>query len=447
MSRSAQVTSSLSAAARCALLCVVASSAALVFGGAALAAQTNHTIYAFGNQSGEFALPASPEDDGEFPKGTLNFVPTVGRIFGATAAGGNQTDCGTYFSILPDGTDYRVLFRFNGPDGCSPRHDAFFFDGDDRMLFGATQGHSNRGHIVYNDGQILRLDPAGGAPQVVHAFAGAPRDGSQQHSAFAAAPGTTLLFGQTAKGGSENTGLLYAVCPDGSCFYPLHDFVATEGDTPHGALLLVGNNFWGMTRGGGPGGGGSVFFFPLQFANGVPQPGPITVVHYFTGHVGDGYQPEHGTLTAVTQNGHVVLYGLTKLGGTGDGVILQVDVTTQRYNTFYQFHGTADGRNPYGSLRYDAASGYLYGTTSAGGKFGLGTVFRIRPSAFGAPGKIDTIYQFSGTGGDGAKPIDGVIFADGRLYGVTVYGGTSQASSDGSKHTGDGTIFSLPIPK
>ena len=87
MSGSAQVTSSLSAAARCALLCVVASSAALVFGGAALAAQTNHTIYAFGNQSGEFALPASPEDDGEFPKGTLNFVPTVGRIFGATAAG------------------------------------------------------------------------------------------------------------------------------------------------------------------------------------------------------------------------------------------------------------------------------------------------------------------------------------------------------------------------
>ncbi|MGR4065806.1 MAG: choice-of-anchor tandem repeat GloVer-containing protein [Vulcanimicrobiaceae bacterium] len=430
-----------------ALLIVAILGAVAAFGRGAFAAQSSHTIYAFGNPAGEFGLPASPQDDGEFPKGTLRFVPAVGRIFGTTAAGGNESDCGTYFSIQPDGGDYQVVFRFSGNDGCSPRHDAFFYDADDRSLFGATQGHSNTGHVAYNDGQVLRLDPTGGAPQLVHAFKGSPSDGAEQHSAFATVPGSTLLFGQTAKGGRENTGLLYAVCPDGSCFYPLHDFAATEGDTPHGGLRLVGTNFWGMTRRGGPGGGGSVFFFPLQFANGVPQPGPITVVHYFTGHVGDGFQPEHGTLTPVTQKGRVVLYGLTKLGGTGDGVILQVDVAAQRYSTFYQFHGNVDGRYPYGTLRYDAASGYLYGTTSSGGTFGLGTVFRVKPAGFGSTGKIEPLYQFSGTAGDGAKPIDTLIVVGGRLYGVTVYGGTSQPSSDGTKHTGDGTIFALPLPQ
>jgi len=131
MSRSAQVTSSLSAAARCALLCVVASSAALVFGGAALAAQTNHTIYAFGNQSGEFALPASPEDDGEFPK-HAQFRPDRRRIFGATAAGGNQTDCGTYFSILPDGTDLSASFSGLTDRTAARPSRRILFDGDDR---------------------------------------------------------------------------------------------------------------------------------------------------------------------------------------------------------------------------------------------------------------------------------------------------------------------------
>ena len=112
--------------------------------GAALAAQPNFTIYAFENPQGEFGFPASPAQDG-FAKGTLAFVASDGRLYGTTAAGGNPTGCGTVLSIAPDGSDIASLFRFSGPDGCSPRRDApSFSTTDDRMLYGATQGHSDR---------------------------------------------------------------------------------------------------------------------------------------------------------------------------------------------------------------------------------------------------------------------------------------------------------------
>jgi uncharacterized repeat protein (TIGR03803 family) len=92
----------------------------------------------------------------------------------------------------------------------------------------------------------------------------------------------------------------------------------------------------------------------------------------------------------------------------------------------YNFTGTGgDGAFPeYGTLVRDS-SGNLYGTTAAGGirdqfcMFSCGTVFKVDAS-----GKETVLYSFTGTGGDGYGPWAGLVRdSAGNLYGTTPYGG------------------------
>ncbi len=49
------------------------------------------------------------------------------------------------------------------------------------------------------------------------------------------------------------------------------------------------------------------------------------------------------------------------------------------YNTLYSFKGgSADGATPYAGLTMDS-SGNFYGTTTSGGTYGYGVVFKYTP--------------------------------------------------------------------
>ncbi|MGH9644112.1 MAG: choice-of-anchor tandem repeat GloVer-containing protein, partial [Terriglobales bacterium] len=88
------------------------------------------------------------------------------------------------------------------------------------------------------------------------------------------------------------------------------------------------------------------------------------------------------------------------------------------YERLYNFSGGPDGRDPATPLNFDGA-GNAYGSTAAGGDFGLGTVFMITPS-----GQEQILYSFTG-GSDGSDPHGGVILdAAGNLYGTAVAGGS-----------------------
>lgn len=414
----------------------------------AVGGSRNYTIYAFHDDDGENGLPVSPSQDGESPKGTLTMVEVHGveTLFGRTAAGGNATKCGTFFRIAPDGSDYAVLYRFSGGDGCSPRHDAMTYDASDGLLYSTTQGVTDDGSTVYNAGQILSLDPVSEQVTQVHAFAGAPGDGDQQHSSFSIDPASGALYGQTALGGTDDKGYVYSIAPTGGATAPIHSLTAGEGDEPHGRIVLVGDTLWGIARKGGASDLGTVFSIALA------SPGTVNVVHAFSGVGSDGAHADHGYLTPVPSGGDTILYGMTQCGGGGrggdesdcsgmgggDGVIFQIDTATGAYNTFYQFAGTddGDGADPYGSLLYDPVTGFLYGMTRLGGSHDDGIIFRIAPGAFGSTGTIDELYHFTGKDGDGAKPIDNVILDDGILYGMTTEGGSSKDA---------GTVFAFPL--
>jgi len=72
-------------------------------------------------------------------------------------------------------------------------------------------------------------------------------------------------------------------------------------------------------------------------------------------------------------------------------------------------------------------NGVLYGTTSGGGSAGCGTVFKLAPPT--APGGTWTetiLHSFTDQNGDGATPVAALALSStGVLYGTTSAGGTA----------------------
>jgi uncharacterized repeat protein (TIGR03803 family) len=156
--------------------------------------------------------------------------------------------------------------------------------------------------------------------------------------------------------------------------------------------------------------------------NGAPE----MVVHSFAGGSSDGSTPISGLLKVGN-----LLYGTTPSGGKSDkGTIFSISPNGDGFILLYTFQGKKDGAAPYASLT--ALNGTLYGTTSAGGAHGKGTVFSITPS-----GAFSTLYSFEGGNSDGARPLGALTNIGGVLYGTTADGGSTGSYSN------CGTVFSI----
>ena len=198
----------------------------------------------------------------------------------------------------------------------------------------------------------------------------------------------------------------------------LLSFDGTDGADPLANLIFdAAGNLYGTTYAGGSYGLGTVFELTPSMGGGWTE----KVLHNF-GQGSDGSQPAGGLIFDAAGR----LYGTTYFGGSnGYGTVFQLipsaggDWTEK---VLHSFSGT-DGSNPvYGSLTFDAA-GNLYGTTYAGGSYGVGAVFELTPSMGG--GWSEKVLHNFGQGSDGSQPVGGLIFdAAGRLYGTTQVGGS-----------------------
>lgn len=147
--------------------------------------------------------------------------------------------------------------------------------------------------------------------------------------------------------------------------------------------------------------------------------GTETVLHAFT--YSEGNDPNGGVIFDSAGN----LYGTTVHDGFwGYGVVFELAPSTEgwTYSTIYTFTGGVDGSYPSSPLVFDAA-GNLYGTTFGAYGNGDGTVFKLTPSAEGAPWKFSLLHTFAG-GKDGSEPEGQLVFdRAGNLYGLTYTGG------------------------
>src|ERR1022692_444217 len=193
-------------------------------------------------------------------------------------------------------------------------------------------------------------------------------------------------------------------------FSVVHTFAGSDGADPvNGFVIDAAGNLYGTASAGGGSSHGVVFKMSTS--------GKETVLHVFKG-AKDGWSPQ-GFLTWDTAGS---LYGTTSAGGAhGAGTVFKIAGTTE--TVLYSFPGQADGANPVAGLAIDAARN-LYGTTSAGGSSGNGTVFKLSPpNLLGGKWTESVLYTF-GTGTDGTTPVGSVTLdASGNLYGTTSAGG------------------------
>lgn len=270
-----------------------------------------------------------------------------------------------------------------------------------------------------------------GAPQwaqsqtysVIYNFTGKGSDGATPYG------GPILdrsgnLYGTTYLGGSFGAGSVYRLAPSGSSwtYTSLYSFKAgSDGSGPaFGSLAMAPNGaLFGTTEGGG--------FFGTAFEV-CACLGREMVIHSF-GTGTDGAQPIGGVVLDASGN----FYGTTSLGGaSGNGTVFEAKRSGKTWteSVIYSFAGGSDGINPPAGVTLDAA-GNLYGTTSLGGAYGGGIVYKLSPSNSGWTETI--LYNFQGLS-DGQNPVGGVILDPaGNLYGTTFDGGVN----------GGGTVYEL----
>jgi len=296
-------------------------------------------------------------------------------------------------------------------------------------------------------GPATALAQSAPAISTIVAFSGSQPGGAPVRGPDGALYGTTSVV--TAFAG----GLIYRAAADGSSMQTIYQLKITEGANPVAGLLLGSDGLlYGVTS-SGPLTEGSTSGTVFRIA---PDGSGFTVVHKFQNFASvnssgapvnaDGANPE----SELVEGNDGRLYGVTRTGGAnGTGVVFRMSRDGTEFAVLHAFGPitsdstvtvarNADGISPIGPL-VAGADDYFYGTASAGGAQGNGTVFRVRFDGTG----FETLFVFPElvansaglpTNVNGATPVAGLTDGgDGRLYGVTNLGGEQ----------GNGTVYSF----
>jgi len=149
----------------------------------------------------------------------------------------------------------------------------------------------------------------------------------------------------------------------------------TDGDYPQNTLVQGSDgNLYGTTLHGGTStlhtkyGNGAAFRIRLN--------GAYANLRSFGSCPGDGLGPIAGLVKGSNGN----FYGATLEGGTNNDVTVLRISTSGNETVLHSFAGFPDGAYPSAGL-VEGSDGNFYGTTEFGATHGVGTVFRISPSA------------------------------------------------------------------
>jgi uncharacterized repeat protein (TIGR03803 family) len=275
-------------------------------------------LYSFSGCTANGVCGISGSLDGAAPVAGL-IQGSDGNFYGTTEFGGgteNNCNCGTVFKITPAGVE-TVLYSFRGlqgnggPDGLLPM--AGLIQGNGGNFYGTTSN------------SVFNVTPSG-AETVLHIF-GQPASDGLGAAAGLIQGSDGSFYGTTGGGGAYNEGVVFKVTAAGG-YAVLYSFSglggisgSTDAARPNAGLIEgTDGNFYGTTYWGGAYSVGTVFR--------ITPAGAEKVLHSFSGEVAGG-------------------------GGIS---------------------GSTDGANPAAGLTQDS-NGNLYGTTQAGGTYGVGTVF------------------------------------------------------------------------
>jgi len=339
--------------------------------------------------------------DGANPVAELVQDP-AGNLYGTTQQGGitggactniglGFNSCGTVFKIDTSGNE-TVLYRFTGgTDGAFPAA-GVVRDGAGN-LYGTTLGGifkldtNNTLTPLHNVGStgglvmdaagnlygstsegIFKLDPAGTFTML---------DASARSEATLTLDATGNLYGTTEFGGTGvcGCGTVFKLDKTGT-YTVLYSFTGGgDGLNPLGGVVLdAAGNLWGTTSGGGG---------PNCGAANKPKIscGTVFTVSPAGGEIRDlSLQDSLYPAGGLVLNAAGTFYGTSEHSGSPEAGGTVFEIGASGIEKFlHTFDGLPDGTSPVAGLVQDPA-GNLYGTTSAAGPLGMGTVFKINPA-------------------------------------------------------------------
>jgi uncharacterized repeat protein (TIGR03803 family) len=300
-----------------------------------------------------------------------------------------------------------VIASFDGINATSPTSGVVL---DARgNLFGSAGGGSN------NAGTIFEIPKGSGSMTYLASLTGTP--GAPPNGIVL--DGQANIYGTTQEGGASGNGSVFELAKGSTTITNLASFDGTNGSLPAAILTMDAHgNLYGTTAFGGATDFGTVF----AVGKGTNTITPLASFTSFYG--GSSIINEYSSVTLDTRGN---IFGTSGFGGTSNnGTIWEIAQGSHTITTVASFDGT-NGSHPLAGLTSDS-SGNLYGSTSAGGAHGDGTLFEIAQGS----NTITTLASFDGA--NGVHPSANLALdSQGNLYGTTSGGGAS----------GDGTVFEL----
>ena len=362
-----------------------------------LKGQTEKVAYSFKNAA-----------DGVYPSAGV-VRDTAGNIYGTTFYGG-ANGLGTVFKLTKAGKT--ILHNFAGKDGAQP---GILIRDAASNLYGVTDaGGDFTCPITQGCGVVFRLD-ATGKEKVLHSFSGGTTDG--EIPVTLTSDGNGNLYGATELGGPSNNGILFKLDTAGKETI-LYNFPggssAPNGAVPNAIVLDATGDIYGTTGYGGTASWGTVFK--------LDNKGNYSILHSFT-YGADGGTPTGALVLDSVGN----LFGTTRIGGMGNsGTLFKVD-PAGNYTVLYSFNTTPGDAGLVTALVLDPRNN-IYGSSSFGGTYGLGTIFE-----YDTGGDESVRYSFGGLGGNYPQ---GALVLNPTAKGIVLYGTTQQGGAYGW-----GTVF------
>ena len=245
---------------------------------------------------------------------------------------------------------------------------------------------------------------------ILHFFGYTPNDGVEPQGGLMFGP-DNALYGTTPTTASGGAGTVFKIGRDGTGYQIIHNFTnSPDGASAQTALRLGADGLiYGTTYAGGTNNVGVMFRMSL---NG----GFYQIVHQFTTNADEPQQP----LTPLFQAPDGTFYGTGSAGGTnGMGTIFKINPDGSDLQVLHSFGATADGSSPNRAGLILANDGLLYGETPSGGTGNLGTIFRLATNG----GSYQVVHSFTNAP-DGGSPVGMTLAQNGSLYIATAEGGS-----------------------
>jgi uncharacterized repeat protein (TIGR03803 family) len=436
----------------------------LLIDGSTLYGTTSNSIFKINTDGSDFTCLTNVTNASQ-----LILSLSGATLYGTTYSGGVSNE-GTLFSINTDGSGFTNFYTFTGgTSGAFPMGGLELYEVGNFLavrtttltLFGTTYsgGASNLGMVfsINIDGSdFIDLHDFTGTNDGAYPVGGLLITNNNVDTSDSSAPlATTYLYGTTSAGGASNCGTIFGIGTNGSNFQTLYSFRGTNGANPKGKLVSTIQALYGTTASGSVHNSGAAFkinydgsdftnLYDFPTNSGTPCAGlALPVVDNWA-----SIWSLDTTINASSNNVSNLVYSLAFDNSYAlyvNGTFVSQNFTTSvgwlwppsslapylhpGDNDIRVIIGGDNDMNDYFAMvirdtSYDTVFTNLYGTASAGGTNGDGTVFEIGPDGYET-----NLYTFSGPPGDGQNPIGDLVLCSNTLYGVTEAGGANREGS------------------